>query len=185
MSQFFIFLFFCFIFVFALAVHSNARLKRNEQIEAYFESREQEVLHILPPYRSGNEYEVTYSTAEDEIYKARCIFGVNSQLFWSEPEFVGRISHGPPERLGQGQHDPAEVTAESTIPNKEQLINGLTSGQVYERIQTALQIGEMEEVDELVLYILMDLSFDDPEPEVREAARESLERLETAKDVAA
>jgi len=179
MEFIFLVLIFGFFFV-ILAYQSNSKLREQERIRAYLKSQEKEVVDIVvrsPSNGKGssNVYDVTYMTPKNELYRTRCICWRQSELFWTEPVFVRQVSGRTARPLGPAASDVVEISAENATPNKEMIINGLTSGAVQECIAMVRQIGKLMQADELVLYILMDMSHDDPAIEVRKAAKETLQ----------
>ncbi len=56
--------------------------------------------------------------------------------------------------------------------DKEKIIDGLTSTYRHERAWTIKQLWAFDVIDETILHLLKDMSTTDPEPRVREAAKE-------------
>jgi hypothetical protein len=169
----------------ALASYSNTKQREQEKIHTYLTEQGNEVIDIALKsaanmYGRPNEFEITYMTPENERYKVRCICWTRSDLFWTTPEPLREITLGAQERQIHRGNGPALISAENYFLDKETIIDKLTSGIMQERIQMVEQLAKIEQVDELIHYILMDMSFDDPEPEVREAARKTLHYLETS-----
>lgn len=180
-----IFVIYFSIILFIIAYYSNRHQEAQQEIRAYMENRGREVLTIILR-RSHNfshqphYYEITYRTPENEIYRVRCIYRGRGELFWGETTRVPHNSYAAVEPQPLRWAEPVQITADTLQPTKETLINGLTSGRIAERIETIKTLKELEQLDELVLYILMDMAGDDPEPAVREAARDALKSLNTA-----
>jgi hypothetical protein len=136
--------------------------------------------HTFGPFESkrGYFYDVEYMNSNYEVYRARCQFGTNWQIYWTEPTYRNRLSPGQAERLLSGKSG-IEISLDvDPKPEKERLIDGLKSNFKYERIWTANEIKELESVDEQVMFILQELSVSDPDPEVREAAQGTIQKLD-------
>jgi hypothetical protein len=56
--------------------------------------------------------------------------------------------------------------------DKEKIINGLSSAYKHERVWTIMQIWELDDINEQIMHTLKEMSATDPDPEVREAAKE-------------
>ena len=71
------------------------------------------------------------------------------------------------------QEKPArELLFTEGISDKEKIIDGLTSTYRHERTWTIKQLRELDDIDGQILYLLKDIAAADPDPQVREAARE-------------
>lgn len=70
-----------------------------------------------------------------------------------------------------------EILVENQNSSKEKLLDGLQSELPAKRKETILQIGSLEQVDEVIIQRVQGLATTDPEPTVREAARQTLKEL--------
>ena len=150
------------------------------RIRAYLRKRNYELVDISWKAHLMSRHGwfiVTYLTPQNELWKANCSIGGNSHFFWTEPELLKEVTPAQRERLIRRKQNSDEPVFHEEKLEKEKLIDGLTSGYKYERIWTAKHIREHEDVDEQVLQILKGLSVDDPEPEVRQAALETVRYL--------
>jgi hypothetical protein len=183
--MFIIFIFYFSIILFIIVYYSNRHQEAQREIRAYMESQGREVLTIILRRSHNfshqpNYYEIIYRTPENESYRVQCIYRVRGELFWGETTHVPPNSYAAVEPQRVRWNEPVAISADSFLPAKETLINGLTSGRLEERIETIQTTRNLEQVDELVLYIIMDMANDDPEHEVREAAKDALAYLEQA-----
>lgn len=165
-----------------MAYNSDIKSREQERIRTSLERQGRDVVHITTKTSSNgqgspNIFEITYSTPDNQLYKVRCICWRQRELFWTEPVLVRQGFNGLDRPMEQAVFDAGEFSAENAPLNKEIIINGLTSGSVEERVSMVNQIGELTQVDELVTYILMDMSRDDPAVMVRAAAIKTLRQL--------
>lgn len=104
---------------------------------------------------NAHPFRVTYLTPLNDLYLIQCAVHRWFRIYTLPPELVEQNYHG-------------------AKTEKERIADGLGSSFKHERIFTARKIAKLETVDEQILGLLKELSLDDPEPEVREAAREAL-----------
>jgi len=111
------------------------------------------------------------------VYKARCQFGANWELYWTEPRFLYQLSQEQAVRMIVRRSGQEPIPLIELKSEKEKLIDSLRSGYKYERMWATKEVGSQKDVDDQVIHILKEMSVDDPEPEVREAAGEALRQF--------
>ncbi|MFZ0545512.1 MAG: hypothetical protein WAM60_08740 [Candidatus Promineifilaceae bacterium] len=123
------------------------------------------------------KYKVSYVTAGNDMYKAYCVLWASGELYWSDPIFTRKVSSVETYNLIRWNDGSENVPVKLIPSDKEEIIDGLTSNYRYERLQMAQQVGNLDTVDELVVYILQDMANDDPDLAVRQAAQEAAQNL--------
>ena len=155
----------------------------HQRIRAYLKEREYEALDIAwrsnPPIISrGGAYEVVYVNAKNELYRARCYAENLSTLFWTEPVFLYSVTARQLDRLKQlGRRIPSTMPFEAKS-EKEKVVDGLTSVFKYERIWAVKELLQIENVDGQMLQLLKTVASHDEENEVREAAIDTINKLQ-------
>lgn len=155
----------------------------HKHIRAYLKQRNNQLFDIV--WKPGNplvahdgSYEVTYLTPGFELFIARCRVGRSSELFWTDPEYLCGVSPKQWELMLRQKNNPDSLWPSELPPEKEKLMDGLTSAYKHERMWTAKRIQELDSVDEQILFILKDMSTKDPDPEIREVAEKTVVTLE-------
>jgi hypothetical protein len=126
-----------------------------------------------PPLLSrGGHYEVTYSTPELELYIVQCKAPGFSKLYWSEPEFLFKVSPNQWKRMLHQKQltNNFQISRLKNMTDKGKVVDGLTSSFTQERLWSIRQIQELGEIEEQLIPIIEEMSTTDPDENVREAA---------------
>jgi hypothetical protein len=164
-----------------IPIHELLNADAKERIRAYLKERNYRVVDITWSHYLGSRhghYVVKYLTENNELYRASCHLDRQSQIFWSEPRFVWRYTAEQAEYVLSGRAEGEQSELPVRLPGKEELINSLTSGYKFERMWAVKKLHELETVEASTVQIVKDMVLDDPDPDVRQAAREAIQSRE-------
>ncbi|GAB4271409.1 MAG: hypothetical protein Kow0080_16810 [Candidatus Promineifilaceae bacterium] len=136
------------------------------------------IIHIMfSGDRDTYTFKVYFEDDKSRRYWTTCKIN-QDEIYWSHsPQaLLAGIENSDTYTYTPTSKSKSQIPTHNTYSQKENLLDGLNSFYKYERIQTAKNIEALETAAEVVLQQLADLATTDPEPEVRQAAQNALQK---------